>query len=764
MNRAAGADPCGVTLSLSLDWRRPTRSAVLAAAVSACAVIITCCPFAARGSLDDRSAVAIGTLSIAVVAGLAAVSVWAGRSEKVGLERRVWTLLAIGTTSWALGGLPYAAFLATGGDPFNPAPWSQAGFLLAYPFWYQAFWKLRQPPLGESRAARMEAWAIEGATLAVITALVVEVLWFPSLPAGRNVALLTAVALDLFLLAVLYNAIRRSSVTRISAMSWLAGGFGFLTLTDGLVTFLVPRGHIAATGFAALGYAVAMVFIAIAAEKPIRLTEAQNALGRSPTVTAAVGLAVTAWAVGAVPTAVRPVLWALAAFLLWRLLARIGLHQRSDVDPLSGLLGPQAFTRHVAGVVQAARTDQPAVLVAVDLQGFGAWNAREGFPAGDALLTQVAEALEAAPLPSGLWSRLHSDVFVWVGVPPAPNTGRRLAEISRAAAESNGAGLRARAGLVLVPADATSAADALAAAEETLVAARSADRSLVTFDRGRLDGIELASGYSASLSQRRQAVIDILGEPSTIQTALQPIVDLVEGTTVGFEALSRFRAEPARPPDRWIAEAHAVGLGLEVELECIRRGVSRRDERLPGTWMSLNLSADAALSRELDVALGDGPLDWLVLEITEHEQVSDYTRLAQRLGELRERGAKVAVDDAGAGHSSLRHVAQLNPDFIKLDVSLVRDVHLDPAKAALMRSMVSLERELGVRLVAEGVESPDELKVISGTGVSLGQGYLFGRPQPEFRPGHVPLRSHVNERPVVRPAGRVAAPARTGTP
>lgn len=742
MNGAVEADADCVTLSLPADWlRRPGRRVILVAAGVAVGFVVLCLPFALTGSLDVRGGIAIGTLIIAVVGGLAALSTWAGREGAVALERRVWTLFALGTTSWALGGVPYALFLAGGGDPFNPAPWSQLGFLLAYPFWYVGFWMLRQPPLGESRAQRAEAWAIEMATLLVIGVVVVEVLWFPMLPTERNMALLLPVALDILLLAGLYNAARRSSITRNSALGWLAGGFGALAVTDGFVTFLVPRGFLIATGFAAIGYAFAMVMLALGAERPIRLTEAQNALGRSATVTAAVGLAITTGAVGVVPTAARPVLWVIAAFLLWRLLARIGLHQQSDVDPLTGLLGPQAFARHVAGVVQAARVEQPAVLVAIDLKGFGAWNAREGFPAGDALLSDVAARLEGADLPSGLWARMRADVFVWVGVPGTPDIGRHLAEAARGAAARNEAGLGARAGLVLVPADATSAADALAAADETLVAARAAGRSLVTFDRGRLDGVELGSGYSASLAQRRQAVVEILGEPGSIVTALQPIVDLAGGETVGFEALSRFQVEPNRPPDRWIAEAHAVGLGLEIELACVRRAVARRRERLDDAWVSLNLSAEAVLSAGVEEAIGPGDLGWLVLEITEHEQVADYTRLAARLGELRRRGVRVAVDDAGAGHSSLRHVARLGPDFIKVDVSLVRDVHLDPAKAALMRSMVLLERELGVRLVAEGVETPEELRALAGMGVTLAQGYLFGRPQPTFRRGHVPMRA-----------------------
>lgn len=281
---------------------------------------------------------------------------------------------------------------------------------------------------------------------------------------------------------------------------------------------------------------------------------------------------------------------------------------------------------------------------------------------------------------------------------------------------------------MVLPHDAENAANALAAAEEGLAAARAGGRRVVAFDRGRLDGVEYTAGYTASLAQRRESILTVLHAPETISTVFQPIVSLGDGRTVGFESLSRFRAEPQRPPDRWIAEAHAVGLGLEIEVECVRRACALRHTIPAGAYLSVNMSPDAILAPEMEEALGDGTLEGLVIEITEHEAVGDYARLSSRLADYRGRGALVAIDDAGAGHASMRHVTQLNPDYIKIDRSLIHDIHLDHAKRALVRSMVTLEKELGAAIVAEGIESTDELATLRSLGVPYGQGYLLARP------------------------------------
>lgn len=718
---------------------------------SAATLLLILVPIASRGLLSPSVGAAIAVTLGSAFAALGFATARDAARRTGGVEARVWRWLSYGLLSWTLGCVPYYLFLLTGGDLTSPAAWSQLGFLFAYPFWYRALWLLRQPGLGESRRGRIETWAIEGSVFAMLSVIVIGVLWYHSLPASQNIAQLVPVTLDLLLLAALYNAVRRSAVTHRAAFGWFAYAFALLAATDGLITYLVTRNApVPALGPAMIGYMSAMSLLAIAARRPIRVTEARAVLGPSKTLLAAAGLALCGPASALAPPEARPAIWVVAALLLWRLLALLRVHGQSDTDPLSGLLEERAFRRHVGGVVQAASSARPALLVGVDLDGFGRWNAQNGYGAGDALLTEIAARLEGSGLTGGVWSRLGSDRFAWIGTGHSPQDGRSLAEHARAEAANNPAGIGARATFVVLPDDAENAANAMDAIDEGLAAARTGRRRVVAFDRGRLDGVEYSAGYTASLAERRRAILEILRAPATIVTVFQPIVSLEDGGTVGFEALSRFRAEPERPPDRWIAEAHAVGLGLEIEVECVRRACRARPRVPGGAYLSVNMSPEAILVPEMDVALGPESLEGLVIEITEHEAVGDYARLASRLADFRGRGALVAIDDTGAGHASMRHVTQLAPDYIKVDRSLIHDLHLDHAKRALVRSMVTLEKELGARVVAEGIESAEELQALRELGVPLGQGFLLARPRSEPSPA-----------PWCEAALQLAAPLRT---
>lgn len=720
-------------LSTMRTWRSDRSVLVLFAA--AALTLIALLPPAHAGAFGSGVAAAFG---VTLVSGLAAVgfaTTRAAASRASGQEARVWRLFSWGLLCWTLGCLPYLLFLATGGDISEPAAWSQLGFLAAYPFWYRALWKLRQPALSDSRRDRLEGWAIETAVLGMLFVIVVGLLWQPNLPAGENIALQIPVALDLLLLGALYNAVRRSAITHRVAFVWFAYAFIALGLTDGLVTYLVTRSaNVLVVGPAMIGYMAAMALLALAARRPIRVTEAQAVLGPSKTLLAAIGLMLSGPAGAIAPAALRPVVFAVAAFLFWRLVTLLRIHGQSDTDPLSGFLEQRAFSRHVAGVVQAASAGRPAVLVGVDLDGFAQWNAQQGYGAGDALLTDLAQRLEGSTLVGGVWSRLGADRFAWIGIGYEREQGRQLAEIAHAISETNVGDLAARAAFVVLPDDAENAPNALAALEESLAAARAGGRRVVAFDRGRLDGVEYTAGYTASLAQRRDAIMEVLHAPGTIATVFQPIVSLADGRTVGFESLSRFRAEPQRPPDLWIAEAHAVGLGLEIEIECVRRAIALRHTLPADAYLSVNMSPEAILAPAMEAALSTDSLTGIVIEITEHEAVGDYARLSARLADYRGRGALIAIDDTGAGHASMRHVTQLNPDYIKIDRSLIQDIHLDHAKKALVGSMVHLEKELGAAIVAEGIESVEELRTLRDLGVPFAQGYLLGRPKAEATP------------------------------
>lgn len=209
---------------------------------------------------------------------------------------------------------------------------------------------------------------------------------------------------------------------------------------------------------------------------------------------------------------------------------------------------------------------------------------------------------------------------------------------------------------------------------------------------------------------------------------LQPIVDIDTGQPFCFEALARFNVPPLRGPAAWFAEAAEVGLGVELELAAVQRALHHLPALPAGVGLSLNVSPDTAVSGALDALLRDQPAHRIVVEITEHDVIDAYDELEAALGGLRRRGVRIAVDDAGAGYASFRHILRLRPDIIKLDMTLTRDIDRDPGRRALASALIAFARDTASALVAEGVETHDELSTLRRLGVRAAQGYLFGRP------------------------------------
>lgn len=210
----------------------------------------------------------------------------------------------------------------------------------------------------------------------------------------------------------------------------------------------------------------------------------------------------------------------------------------------------------------------------------------------------------------------------------------------------------------------------------------------------------------------------------------QPIVFVNENRVVGHEVLTRFTPEPLRPPDKWFADAEKVGLQAELELAVIRKALANFHRFPRDTYLSFNVSPGTVLQGRLPAVLEGYPLERVVLEITEHVSIDDYSGVAQALKGLRANGLRLAVDDAGAGFASFRHIIKLNPDIIKLDISLVREIDKDRCIRALAAAIVRFADETGSKVVAEGVETREELAVLRELQVNKAQGFLLGRPSP----------------------------------
>jgi PAS domain S-box-containing protein len=225
----------------------------------------------------------------------------------------------------------------------------------------------------------------------------------------------------------------------------------------------------------------------------------------------------------------------------------------------------------------------------------------------------------------------------------------------------------------------------------------------------------------AEAHRRIEAVIAL----AAFAPVFQPIVELSTRRIVGFEALTRFR-DGCRP-DEIFADALDCGLAIELETVTLESAL-RSSQFLPaGTWLSLNASPTlvvdgAALARVL--ATRSRPV---VLEITEHEAITEYAPLRAavlRLGP----DIRLAVDDAGAGVANFNHLVELRPDFLKIDAGLVRGIHQDVGRQAVVAGLLHFAASAGCQVIAEGIETDAELAMVRSLGVKLGQGYLLARP------------------------------------
>jgi PAS domain S-box-containing protein len=236
-------------------------------------------------------------------------------------------------------------------------------------------------------------------------------------------------------------------------------------------------------------------------------------------------------------------------------------------------------------------------------------------------------------------------------------------------------------------------------------------------------------------AEGRSAIKAIL-QASAFRPFFQPIVELGSGDVVGYEALTRF--SDGRPPDLAFAAAGRVGLGLELERATMAAALAAADVLHPGAYLSLNASPELILSGAMPGLL-KGQTRPIVLEITEHVPIDDYPALRSQLDALRP-AVGLAVDDAGAGFASFRHILELAPDYVKLDTGLIRGIDHDPSREALAAGMAYFATKRDVKLIAEGIETLAEMRALRGLAVNYGQGYLFGRPRDGADPGQWPSR------------------------
>ena len=223
----------------------------------------------------------------------------------------------------------------------------------------------------------------------------------------------------------------------------------------------------------------------------------------------------------------------------------------------------------------------------------------------------------------------------------------------------------------------------------------------------------------------------LLSTPDDLTLVFQPIVDLAAATVAGYEALARFPGTAG--PEVWFAAAAEAGIRAELEALAIHKALAVVPSLPANTFLTVNVSPHLLGAAPVRAAFDTRPdLHRVVVELTERTPVEDLNELRRQCDELRMRGALIALHDAGSGYSGLQQLAALRPQVVTLDRALVSDADTDPVRVALAQMLGEFAGRIDAWLLAEGIETPAELAAFARLGVPLAQGWLLGRPAPDF--------------------------------
>jgi diguanylate cyclase (GGDEF)-like protein len=402
------------------------------------------------------------------------------------------------------------------------------------------------------------------------------------------------------------------------------------------------------------------------------------------------------------------------------------LQSLAETDSLTGLMNHRGFQQALRSELWAAATKGRTVALAVlDLDDFKAINERHGHPFGDGVLQGVGAQLSASVRGGDTAARTGGEEFALILPGTDAEAAEDIAERVRVAIGQlgpAGSELTCSAGVAVYPVDGDNATALLQLAEGALYWAKRSGKSRTRrFDP---DHVRLSGD-----APQRSEIERILRERA-IEPVFQPVAALTTGRLLGYEALARFPDAPERPPSTWFAQANACGLGPQLEAAAIQAAFEVPG-RPRGTHLAVNVSP-SALSTDVVRSVLPDDLSGIVIELTEHEVYVGDSLLADTLADLRERGARIAIDDAGAGYAGLKQVMWVRPNIVKLDLDLTRAIHSDPVRMALVESLVRFARRVGATVCAEGIEKHDDIEALANLDVPWGQGHALGRPAPPW--------------------------------
>jgi diguanylate cyclase (GGDEF)-like protein len=714
-------------------------------------------------------------------AGVAAVVCGVLVARRVRGHQRWWrVLVALGMAGWSLGQCVWSWYqLIDGRGLPSPSP-ADLGYLSFPVFALAALFVLARARIRPDRERFQPAqWTAHFGVAVVLDGLIVTgslfiLTWTAAL--GQLVRatapdkLTWAVAIsyplsDLVIVVVAVLLVVFDRVDRPYRKNLLLAAVGIVALaaSDSVFAYLVSIGAESMKPWSDGGFVLGPLFIAFA----LLVTPGQRrhddagpvggvdwwqlALPYVP-VTAVALLITGQLLAGAGPDGVEVVVGVLVVFLVLArqllslldnrlLLRRVydgqqQLTHQAYHDPLTGLANRALFADRLDRAVEAGEAvDRPLVLIFVDLDDFKEVNDRFGHAGGDVLLHAVAQRLLSCVRAGDTVARLGGDEFAILleGELDAPQAvADRIQGALRRPFAVHGTLVAVRASMGLVvpdPAEPLVTSDVLLGrADTSMYAGKRLGKDTTVVYRPSQDG---PPDFPAAL--RRAAG----GIPEGFGLVFQPIVRLADETPVALEALARWSTRDGTvvSPETFVRAAEGAGLG--AELDALVLDLACREITTAGLDLTVHVNVCASrlgaaeLERSVGLALERYrlPASRLVVEITETVPVPDLAAGAAAIRRLQELGVRVALDDFGAGYSSLTVLHALPVDLIKLDRALTTGVQPE-RDAALCRSLVGLCADLELDVVAEGIETAEQASLVTAAGCTTAQGYLYGRPAP----------------------------------
>jgi diguanylate cyclase (GGDEF)-like protein len=686
---------------------------------------------------------------LAAAAWAAGACLW--RAHRLaGRSRLAWSLLGAGCGAWALGEAvwSYYEIIAGSATPFPSL--ADIGFLL---FPVLALAGLLSRP--------STAFTRHGRTRVALDALLVSaslflISWVTALGsvyrAGADTVFGAAVSLaypltDVILLAVTIVVLAFARAGHRGGLSWVAAGITALSVGDSGFAYLTATSHYGVVNLIDAGWVVGFLLLGAAAvvDREGSETSAHAALPRTalllPYVPAsvAVGVVLHSAAVNRLDIVAATATCAIIAALVGRqmlvltdnrrLMSRVS-HQAFH-DVLTGLANRALFADRLTHALELHRRDMRDVTVLlIDLDDFKTVNDSLGHPAGDELLVRVSERLRAVVRTGDTVARLGGDEFAVLvedGGDAVDLASRILASLDRAVIlAGRSVPVEASIGIATLAGSDASATDVdmLKRADMAMYAAKRAGKATVCTYSGDL---ELAE--SGQLDLRTAFAADLAA--GLVNVAFQPI-QMADGSIGGFEALARWTHEgTAVTPATFLPMARRLGAVADLDRLVISKAVDEAARWRDRLVLSVNLDgaslADPDFASDV-IAMIAGRLDprRLAVEVLESSLIEHDEQALLTLATLRAAGVRVAVDDFGAGYASLLRLHALKPDVVKIDRSLMAT--LTEPGSPLLGSVATLAHQMGAIVVAEGVETEDQLSAALAAGCDAVQGYLLGRP------------------------------------